>query len=209
MPNILFLSDNENFRNDLREQIKLYAPDFTVFEEEDKETVFDVVILDEKPELLKEIRAHQIKSPVIQLLGNDAEEIESTMLNIVLYKPLSLNNFLNQLCSGIHIFENSEEGYLSFNRYELHPVAKEILNERNNELIKLTEKEVAIIRYLYKAQDKIVSKNELLSEVWGYSPDVTTHTIETHIYRLRQKVEQDDEMAQLIVTEEGGYKLKF
>ena len=62
--------------------------------------------------------------------------------------------------------------------------------------------------YLYKSQDTIVGKNELLKDVWGYSPDVSTHTIETHIYRLRQKVEKEDENAQLIVTVDGGYQLK-
>ena len=83
------------------------------------------------------------------------------------------------------------------------------MNQRNNEIIKLTEKEVAIIKYLYKAKDKIVSKNELLQEVWGYSPEVTTHTIETHIYRLRQKVEHEDVSAQIILTSDGGYQLKM
>lgn len=111
--------------------------------------------------------------------------------------------------AGINRFENSSEGYLTFNRYELRPMSKEILNLRNAELIKLTEKEVSIIKYLYKSQDRIVSKNELLQEVWGYSPDVTTHTIETHIYRLRQKVEHDNPDAQIIITEEGGYLLKI
>ena len=68
---------------------------------------------------------------------------------------------------------------------------------------------MAVIKYLYKTKDHIVSKNELLQEVWGYSPEVSTHTIETHIYRLRQKVEQGDEESLLILTEEGGYKLKI
>ena len=85
---------------------------------------------------------------------------------------------------------------------------KDIINQRNNEVIKLTEKEVAIIKYLYKSQDHIVTKNDLLQDVWGYAPDVTTHTIETHVYRLRQKVEHEDADAQLIVTLDGGYRLK-
>ena len=79
----------------------------------------------------------------------------------------------------------------------------------NSEITKLTEKEVSILKYLYKSGAKIVSKNELLQEVWGYSPEVTTHTIETHIYRLRQKVEHEDISAQLILTSDGGYQLKF
>ena len=78
----------------------------------------------------------------------------------------------------------------------------------DKEIVKLTEKEVSILQYLYKIRDRIVTKSELLQEVWGYNPDVTTHTIETHIYRLRQKVEHEDKNAQLIITEEGGYFLK-
>ena len=96
-----------------------------------------------------------------------------------------------------------------FNQYELHPLAKEIVNLRNNELVKLTEKEVAVIKYLYKSKDKIVTKNDLLKDVWDYNAEVTTHTIETHIYRLRQKVEHENAEAQLILTEDGGYKLRF
>ena len=83
------------------------------------------------------------------------------------------------------------------------------MNLRNNEVIKLTEKEVAILKYLYKSPERIVTKNELLQEVWGYAPEVTTHTIETHIYRLRQKVEHENPEAQLIITLDGGYRLKF
>ena len=144
------------------------------------------------------------------MLLSEADEIfESSNLNITVAKPLQLDAFLNQLRAGSNLLDNSADGYLHFNRYELRPVAREILNLRNNEIVKLTEKEVAIIKYLYKARDKIVAKNELLQEVWGYSPDVSTHTIETHIYRLRQKVEHENPEAQLIMTEDGGYKLKM
>ena len=99
--------------------------------------------------------------------------------------------------------------YLSHFLYFCRPISKEIINLNNGKIIKLTEKEVAVIKYLYKTKDHIVSKNELLQEVWGYNPEVSTHTIETHIYRLRQKVEQGDEESLLILTEEGGYKLKI
>lgn len=209
MPNLLLLSDNTAFAADLSGQIQFYAPDFNICTEGDAETLWDVVVIDDKPAVLKEIRRCYPKTPVF-LLSSEAEEIsEKSNFNIIIAKPLSLDSFLNQLLSQINLLDNSADGYLHFNRYELRPSAKEILNSRNDEVIKLTEKEVAIIKYLYKARDKIVSKNELLQEVWGYRPDVTTHTIETHIYRLRQKVEHDEAEAQLIMTEDGGYKLKI
>ncbi len=203
MPNILFLTDDDFFADDLSEQIKLYAPEFDIFREEDKDKHYHIIVVDEKTDSLKNIIT---KAPVFLLTQN-----ENTDANVqhIFTKPLKLRDFLDTLQAGINRFENSSEGYLTFNRYELRPMSKEILNLRNAELIKLTEKEVSIIKYLYKSQDRIVSKNELLQEVWGYSPDVTTHTIETHIYRLRQKVEHDNPDAQIIITEEGGYLLKI
>lgn len=208
MPNILLLSENEKFVEDLSTQISYYIPDFNVLTEEENNAFLDMIIVDEDIEKLKEIHKRCLQVPTILLLSAGADSGDAEASNIV-YKPLVLNNFLNLLQASINIYENSSEGYLNFNQYELRPSKKEILNQRNNEIIKLTEKEVAIIKYLYKAKDKIVSKNELLQEVWGYSPEVTTHTIETHIYRLRQKVEHEDVSAQIILTSDGGYQLKM
>ena len=73
--------------------------------------------------------------------------------------------------------------------------------------VRLTEKETAILRYLYRAGQRPVSREVLLQEVWGYNSGVTTHTLETHIYRLRQKVERDACAPAILVTEGGGYKL--
>lgn len=208
MPNILLISDNEKFFEDLSNQISYHIPDFMVVTEEDADVIPDMIIVDEDTEKLRELHKKQLQVPTILLLSSGADAGDTEASNIV-YKPLVLNNFLNLLQAGINIYENSSDGYLNFNQYELRPSKKEILNLRNGEVIKLTEKEVAIIKYLYKAKDKIVSKNELLQEVWGYSPEATTHTIETHIYRLRQKVEHEDMSAQIILTSDGGYQLKI
>ncbi len=208
MPNILLISNNDKFFEDLSNQISYHLPDFTVVAQEETCVIPDMIIVDEDTERLRELHKQQLQVPTILLLSSGADAGDAEASNIV-YKPLVLNNFLNLLQAGINIYENSRDGYLNFNQYELRPSKKEILNLRNNEIIKLTEKEVAIIKYLYKAKDKIVSKNELLQEVWGYSPDVTTHTIETHIYRLRQKVEHEDAAAQIILTSDGGYQLKI
>ena len=169
----------------------------------------DVYVLDDKSEKVAGLRQNHLKAPIILLEKAEKDNDGNAEREAVISKPFSLNDFLNKLRSCINVFENSSDAYLAFNNYELHPAAKEILNRRNNELIKLTEKEVAVIKYLYKSKDKIVSKNDLLQDVWDYNAEVTTHTIETHIYRLRQKVEHDNPEAQLILTEDGGYKLKF
>ena len=81
-----------------------------------------------------------------------------------------------------------------------------MINPENSK-VRLTETEVAILRYLYRAGQGSVSRKTLLQEVWGYNSGVTTHTLETHIYRLRQKIEKDAAAPAILVTEAGGYKL--
>ena len=204
MPNILLLSQDDFFADELKTQIELQDKNFSVARDISELPSVDIMLIDEDKKLLENIN---IQAPIFFMTSNEVKNLPNVMH--IFHKPLRLNVFLNTLFSAINRFENSADGYLVFNGYELHPMAKEILNLRNNELIKLTEKEVDILKYLYKSGKNIVSKSELLQEVWGYSPDVSTHTIETHIYRLRQKVEHGDESAQLILTNEGGYLLKM
>src|SRR5262245_60373327 len=90
--------------------------------------------------------------------------------------------------------------------YTFRPSSKILLNQKGNK-VRLTEKETAILRYLYRADQRPVSRETLLQEVWGYNSGVTTHTLETHIYRLRQKFENDAATPAILVTEAGGYKL--
>jgi DNA-binding response OmpR family regulator len=73
--------------------------------------------------------------------------------------------------------------------------------------VRLTEKEAAILKYLYRAGPEVVGREVLLHEVWGYSEGITTHTLETHVYRLRQKIERDPSQAEILLTEAGGYRL--
>ena len=116
-------------------------------------------------------------------------------------------NFLDVLRAANNNLDNSEDGYLTFNGYELRPNLREIVDLPSGKVTKLTEKEIGILKYLYKTQGTYVSKTDLQPNVWKYSEDVTTHTIETHIYRLRQKVEQNGGR-RLIVTDNGGYMLQ-
>lgn len=200
MSNILILSENEVFKTDLSDQIKHHISDFDITE--DIETA-DIIVVDEKVEILKTIEKNV---PVVFLSKSDNEDIKA---HTIIQKPFLLSNFLDTLKASINIYENSDDGVLEFNKYVLYPSRKEILNKRNKSLTKLTEREVSVIKYLYKNSGKTVSKNDLMQEVWEYSADVATHTVETHIYRLRQKVEQDDIDNQIILTSEGGYQLKI
>ena len=206
MANILFLSDNQIFQEDLIAQIKLeLSEEYKVQTQDDSETVFDIAILDGIA-MLAGFRENHPKVPALILIAPEDKLPSESNLDSFIYKPLILAGFLNQIESTINVFKNTEAGILIFGGYELHPQDKEIINRKTSEIIKLTEKEVNIIQYLYKAQTA-VSKNELLENVWEYNAEVTTHTIETHIYRLRKKVETQESSPQLIYAEEGGYRL--
>lgn len=207
MPNILLISDDEVFAADLADQIRHYSDSYEVLPA-DSQIAPDIIIIDENSDKLNKYAAEKVKVPVFFLTSDVDKTCAECPASHIVLKPMVLASFLDELHSCINIFENSSDGYISFNRYVVRPIKKDIINQRNKEVVKLTEKEVAILKYLYKNRDRIVSKNELLQEVWCYAPDVTTHTIETHIYRLRQKVEHDDAEAQLIMTVDGGYQLK-
>ncbi len=199
MAHILFISDNEDFAEDLKAQILRFAPDFSFVE-----TAPDLLLVDENLQLCNELRR---KYPSIPLILLSAENKENDMLNIYVKKPFSLMSFLDVLRAANNNLDNSADGYLVFNDYELRPNLREIADIQSGEVIKLTEREIDILKYLYKNQGRYVSKSDLQRNVWKYSEEVATHTIETHIYRLRQKVEQNGGR-RLIVTENGGYMLQ-
>lgn len=207
MPDILFYSTNDDFKSDIQDQINHHAKEYN-FIEEGSDAFPDIVIVDEAPEKVAELQQKHANAPLFWLTSTPENLAAGVTPHHLITKPFRLAAFLDELHACLNLFDNSENGYICFNQYIVRPIKKDIVNQRNNEVIKLTEKEVAIIKYLYKSQDRIVTKNDLLQDVWGYAPDVTTHTIETHVYRLRQKVEHEDADAQLIITLEGGYRLK-
>ncbi len=198
MAHILFISDNKDFAEDLKAQILRFAPDFSFVE-----NAPDLLLIDENSECCNELRQ---KYPTIPLIFLSAENKENDILNIYVKKPFSLMSFLDVLRAANNNLDNSADGYLTFNDYELRPNLREIVDIQSGDVIKLTEREIDILKYLYKNQGHYVSKSDLQRNVWKYNEEVATHTIETHIYRLRQKVEQKGGR-RLIITENGGYML--
>lgn len=198
MAHILFISDNEDFAEDLKAQILRFATDFSFVEKAP-----DLLLIDENSECCNELRQ---KYPTIPLIFLSAENKENDILNIYVKKPFSLMSFLDVLRAANNNLDNSADGYLTFNDYELRPNLREIVDIQSGDVIKLTEREIDILKYLYKNQGHYVSKSDLQRNVWKYNEEVATHTIETHIYRLRQKVEQKGGR-RLIITENGGYML--
>jgi DNA-binding response OmpR family regulator len=121
-------------------------------------------------------------------------------------KPFKFNVLLARIRAHLRNHAQSEDAVFKIGQYTFRPSAK-LLSGPSNTKVRLTEKETSILKFLYRAGDKVVGRDVLLHEVWGYNPAVTTHTLETHIYRLRQKIEKDPSQAELLITETGGYKL--
>ncbi len=178
---------------------------------------FDALILDvtlpdgDGRDLCARLRRNGVKVPIIMLTGSDEEADVVRGLdsgaNDYIAKPFRLAELLARLRAQLRSFENSEDAVFTIGPYTFRPAAKLLQDPVKNRRIRLTEKEAAILKFLYRAGSKPVLRQVLLNEVWGYNSAVTTHTLETHIYRLRQKIEPDPANARLLVTEGGGYRL--
>ena len=122
-------------------------------------------------------------------------------------KPFRTNELLARLRAHLRIFESSVDAAFPVGPYIFHPAKKLLQDSITKRRIWLTEKEVAILKYLYRLDARSVSRQKLLHEVWGYNPAATTHTLETHIYRLRMKIEGNPAKPLLLVTDSQGYRL--
>jgi DNA-binding response OmpR family regulator len=156
------------------------------------------------------MRRNGFKSPVIMLTGQDSDSdmilgLESGANDYVV-KPFRFAVLLARIRAQLRQHEQSEDAVFTIGSYTFRPAAKTLVDEDGGK-VRLTEKETSILKYLYRSGEKVVTRDILLHEVWGYNAGVTTHTLETHIYRLRQKIEKDPSNAELLLTETGGYKL--
>jgi DNA-binding response OmpR family regulator len=220
---ILLVDDDDDLREALSEQLVM-TEDFDVFEsdcgaaamEQVKVAQFDLAILDvglpdtDGRELCKRMRKAGVKCPILMLTGHDTDS--DTILgldagaNDYVTKPFKFPVLLARIRAQLRQHEQSENAVFQLGPYLFKPAQKMLLDEAERK-IRLTEKETNILKYLYRAPDGVVPREILLHEVWGYNAGVTTHTLETHIYRLRQKIEPDPSNARLLVTESGGYRL--
>lgn len=220
---LLIVDDDPLLREMLLEQFALHD-EFQVREVETagaaidllKDEIFDLVLLDvglpdmDGREACKVMRRNGFAGPVILLTAHDSEA--DTILgleagaNDYVTKPFRFAVLLARIRAHLRQYESSEGATFRIGPYTFKPAQKQLLDDQGRK-IHLTEKEVAILKFLYRAGEQPVSRDVLLSEVWGYNSGVTTHTVETHIYRLRQKIEPDPAQARLLRTEPGGYRL--
>lgn len=220
---ILLVEDDDDLREALAEQFALHE-EFRTIEagvagdgmSRAKEERADLILLDvELPDMdgrdaCRLMRKNGITAPIIMLTGQDTDADQILGLesgaNDYVTKPFKFSVLLARVRAHLRSHEQSEDAVFQVGPYEFRPAMKLLVTEEDKK-IRLTEKETNILKYLYRAGGKPVPRDELLHEVWGYNPAVTTHTLETHIYRLRQKIEPDTSHARLLVTESGGYRL--
>jgi DNA-binding response OmpR family regulator len=220
---ILIVDDDDMLRDSLKEQFALHD-EFTVADAANatagikaaKADHADLVLLDvnlpdmDGREACKIMRRNGYKGPILMLTGQGSDS--DTILgldsgaNDYITKPFRFGVLLARVRAHLRQHEQSEDAIFKVGPYTFKPSAKMLIRD-DNKKIRLTEKETAIIKFLYRAGEQVVGRDVLLHDVWGYNAGVTTHTLETHIYRLRQKIERDPSHAELLVTEGGGYKL--
>ena len=220
---ILIIDDDDDLREALVDQFALHE-EFRTIEADtaggginrSKEERADLILLDvELPDMdgreaCRLMRKNGVSAPVVMLTGQDTDADQILGLesgaNDYVTKPFKFSVLLARVRAHLRSHEQSEDAVFQIGPYEFRPAMKLLVTEDERK-VRLTEKETNILKYLYRAGGKPVPRDELLHEVWGYNPAVTTHTLETHIYRLRQKIEPDTSHARLLVTESGGYRL--
>ncbi|MBT3904667.1 MAG: response regulator transcription factor [Rhodospirillaceae bacterium] len=221
---VLLVDDDSTLLEMLGEQLQLHEEFATVPAETGAKALelaradyFDVILLDvglpdmDGREVCRLMRRNGVTSPIIMLTGADTDA--DTILgldsgaNDYITKPFRLGVLLARLRAHIRQHERSDDAVFTIGPYTFQPSAKLLVNNDDDKKVRLTDKETAILKYLYRAGDRVVGRDVLLDEVWGYNAGVTTHTLETHVYRLRQKIEFDPSNAKILVTEPGGYRL--
>ena len=221
---ILLVDDDAALRASLAEQLELHdefatgqAGSGAAALEIAKGEHFDLVLLDiglpdlDGREVCRMMRGAGLRVPIIMLTGADTDS--DTVLgldagaNDYITKPFKLSVLTARMRAQLRQHDQSEDAVFSIGPYSFKPGAKLLLHGETERKVRLTEKETSILKYLYRAGNSVVHRDVLLREVWGYNAGVTTHTLETHVYRLRQKIEADPANALLLLTEPGGYRL--
>ncbi|MDI1280289.1 MAG: DNA-binding response OmpR family regulator [Brevundimonas sp.] len=221
---LLIIDDDDDLREALAEQLALHEEFRTVQAANatdgirlGREVRADLILLDvDLPDMdgrdaCRELRTAGVTTPIILLTGqaSDADTVKGLEAgaNDYVTKPFRFAVLLARIRAHLRSHEQSEDAVFRIGPYEFRPAGKVMIDEKGRK-IRLTEKETSILKYLYRAGAKAVMREELLAEVWGYNAGVTTHTLETHIYRLRQKIEPEPGQARLLLTDTGGYRLQ-
>ena len=221
---ILVVDDDQDLALSLAEQLALHE-EFETHVAHSAAQAFaavknkhtDLVLLDvglpdmDGREACRLLRKNNFKHPIIMLTGQDSRFRHHSWTGIgrerLHHQAVPVSRFCSPASAPSSASTSTARKPSSPSASILSGPAAKMLIDKKGGKVRLTEKETSILKYLYRAGEKVISRDVLLHEVWGYNAGVTTHTLETHIYRLRQKIERDPSRAELLITEAGGYKL--
>ena len=221
---ILIVDHDDGVRNTIAQRITLIEEHIAIQAATGEQVLalvkdqhFEMILLDvdlpdiDGRDLCRLMRRQGVKTPII-ILGSDDGDAEVILAldsgaSDYVAKPFHLGVLLARIRAHQRQFEQFDDATFPIGPYAFRPSTKFLINRETDKKIHLTEKEVALLKYLYHMGDRPAERKALLDQVWGYSADVTSHTLESHIYRLRQKVEPDPTNAQILVTERDGYRL--
>ncbi|MBH90096.1 MAG: DNA-binding response regulator [Magnetovibrio sp.] len=184
---------------------------------ETQKNSYEIVILNEglpdmnSFDVCSLMRINGFRAPIIMItkVNSNVELVSGAdkVVNEYITKPFRFAVLLSKIRTLIRQFENCNEEFFTIGPFSFYPGVHLLIEDKTKQRIRLTDKETLILKYLYRVSDRIVARDVLLEEVWGYNSKVTTRTLETHIYRLRQKLEKNPSQTQIILTEPGGYRL--
>ena len=199
---LLVIDDDEAFRTSLSEQLQV-SEGYSVVQVGTAAaglslavaTHYDAILLDiglpdiDGLQVCKLVRRHGVRAPVI-ILSADASDANVILgleagANDYVTKPFNIGILLARLRSHLRRYDYSEHVVMPIGSYDFYPARKIIVKKRGGKRIRLTHKEAEILKYLFRAGEQVVTRDEMLREVWGYTSGLATHTLETHIYRLR------------------------
>ncbi|MBA9082842.1 MULTISPECIES: response regulator transcription factor [Bartonella] len=222
---LLIVEEEDDLRSILLEQLQIHE-EFEVlqaktakeglaiaYKEKIDLAIFDIKLPDlDGREAVKKLRNQKFRAPIIMITDHDTDC--DTFLNLeegandYVTKPFRFAVLLARIRTQLHQYEHHEDVIFRIGSYTFKPGQKLLIDCHGNK-IRLTEKEAAILKYLYNTRNKVVSRETLLEHIWGYNKNIVTHTLETHIYRLRKKIEKDPSNAQILVTDQNGYRLNL
>jgi DNA-binding response OmpR family regulator len=150
-----------------------------------------------------------VQVPIVMLAAADSRAAMAGALdagaNDYVTKPIRVSDLLARLRTHLR-GDDTDDAVVTIGPYAFKPSVRLLSDADGGRKVRLTDKEAAILAFLYRA-GRAIGRETLLGEVWGYNAGVTTHTLETHVYRLRRKIERDPAKAEILVTEPGGYRL--
>ena len=211
MKNSLLVFGTKNFNNSLKE-IKEYLNLSLVFFENDALLELSIpeinaVLIDNEfcndVNILNSISKINNK-PILLIENKDFSSINNIKYNEKITLPLNLTDFSNKITNIIMSFKFNKNSSIQIKDYTIDKNERKL--KKKNLFIVITEREIELIELLFNKK-KPLSKKYILKEVWKYAEGVDTHTIETHIYRLRKKIISKFNDENFIINSKTGYSI--